>query len=192
MLFGGGVGVGLALVLFFLLEWGYYIVCELLTSGRSPGKLVLGLRVVRLDGSPVELADVVLRNLLRAADSLPAAYGIGVGAMLADHRLRRLGDMVAGTIVVIEGSQRVLGAVQIVPPVSEVERQALPAGVSLDRDELLAIETLLRRRRRLTAARTEELAKLLGPGLQDRTGIEADSWERVLTLAYAVAVGKER
>jgi uncharacterized RDD family membrane protein YckC len=50
---GAGFGVGVVLLMLFLLEWGYFVVCELVTGGRSPGKRALDLRVVTLDGSPL-------------------------------------------------------------------------------------------------------------------------------------------
>ncbi len=187
-----GFGIGALLVVIFLLEWGYGAVFETLLSGRTPGKMLLSLRVVREDGAPGRLPDFLLRNLLRAADYLPGMFVIGLGTMLIDRKLRRIGDLVAGTVVVIEQRGRVLADVAIDPPVSDTERQALPARVALSREEVGLIEELLRRRARLGPARTEELASLFGPALADRTGIEAPSWERVLTLAYARHTGKDR
>jgi hypothetical protein len=86
----------------------------------------------------------------------------------------------------------VLGDVIIEPPVTDDERQALPARVDLTRQELGIIEEFLRRRSTFSAERAEELAWLFGPALSERTGITASTWERVLTLAYARATGKER
>ena len=78
------------------------------------------------------------------------------------------------------------------PPVTETERQALPPKVVLSRDELGVIESFLRRRKLLSPERAEELAVLFGPRLSERTGVVAPTWERVLTLAYARATGKDR
>ena len=187
-----GLGTGLWLVLLFLVEWFYGVFFETLLDGRTPGKMALSLRTVRLDGSPGRFADFLLRNLLRAADFLPLGYGLGVVVMMVDPRMRRLGDMVAGTVVIVEERTRVLGGVRIEPPVSEEERQSLPARVELTRSELEVIEALLRRRARFSDARAEELSWILGPKISEATGIEAATWERVLTLAYARATGKDR
>jgi len=187
-----GVGTGLALLFMFLLEWFYGVFFETLLAGRTPGKLVLSIRVVRVDGSPGRFQDFMLRNLLRAVDFLPVLFGVGIAAMLVDDRMRRIGDMVAGTVVVCEEKSRVLGTVTIAPPVTDSERQALPGRVDLDREELAIIEAFLRRRRRLSDERAEELAWLMGPALSERTGVQADTWERVLTLAYARATGRDR
>jgi uncharacterized RDD family membrane protein YckC len=187
-----GVGAGFLLVALFLLEWGYGVGFEWAMSGRTPGKLVVSLRVVREDGSPGRFADFLLRNLLRAADFLPAFFAVGLVTMFMDRKLRRVGDLVAGTVVVVEQRGSVLGDVIIEPPVTDDERQALPARVDLTRQELGIIEEFLRRRSTFSAERAEELAWLFGPALSERTGITASTWERVLTLAYARATGKER
>lgn len=187
-----GVGMGFLLVLLFLLEWGYGVFFETLLSGRTPGKMALQLRVVREDGAPGRFPDFLLRNLLRTADFLPAFFAVGLLSMFLDRKLRRLGDLVAGTVVVIEQRSKVLGDVALEPPVTDEERQALPARVDLSREELGVIEEFLRRRSSFSDERAEELAWLFGPALSDRSGIEAERWERVLALAYARATGKDR
>jgi uncharacterized RDD family membrane protein YckC len=187
-----GVSTGLMLVFLFLLEWFYGVFFETVMAGRTPGKLVLSLRVVRVDGSPGRFPDFLLRNLLRGVAFLPILFGVGLVAMLLDDRVRRVGAVVAGTVVVCEDRSAVLSGVAIHPPVTEEERRELPGRVDLDRDELAIIEEYLRRRRRLSDERAEELAWLLGPAISERTGVQADTWERVLTLAYARATGKDR
>jgi uncharacterized RDD family membrane protein YckC len=84
----------------FVFFWGYYIFFELIWNGQSPGKRLVGIRVIRSDGTPVTLSEVLIRNLVRVVDFLPSFYGVGVVAMFADARARRLGDMAAGTLVV--------------------------------------------------------------------------------------------
>ena len=182
------VGNGIALVILFLLQWGYFILCEGLLGGRTPGKMIAGIRAVRDDGSPLRLTDVILRNLLRAADFLPFGYGIGVAVMSNDPRFRRIGDIVSTTTIV----PAMLGTLRIEPPVTDEERERLPGRVDLDRAEIEAIETFLRRRSQLSAERAEELAALFGPALGERTGVSAPTWTRVLALCYARAVGKDR
>ena len=187
-----GVGAGLQYLAMFVVQWFYGVVFETLLAGRTPGKLLLDLRVVRVDGSPGRFPDYLLRNLMRFADFLPVAFGIGVLTMAMDPRLRRLGDLVAGTVVVAEDKANMLGDVVLEPPVSEAERRALPPRIELSHDDLQVIEAFLRRRPKLSDDRAEELARLLGPALSERTGVEAPSWERVLTLAWARATGRDR
>lgn len=88
------------LVAAFATYWGYFVVAELTRNGRTWGKRLMGIRVMRDDGSRLTLGDSVTRNLLRAIDSLPGSYAIGMFCVLFSARNKRLGDMAAGTVVV--------------------------------------------------------------------------------------------
>lgn len=198
-----GAGIGFFLVVLFVFEWFYGVAFELALQGRTPGKMALSLRVLRVDGSPARVPDIVLRNLLRAVDYLPIwapfgdtfalpTFGIAILAMTLDPKLRRIGDLVAGTVVVVDTSGRIRSGLTIDPPVSAEERQALPAHVQLSAEELRILESFIRRRGRLSRERCEELAELFGPALSERTGVTAPTWERVLVLAYARATGRDR
>jgi len=90
-------GLGLFVAVF---NWGYYILFEMLWNGQSPGKRLVGLRVIRRDGTPITLSESLVRNLARLVDFLPFAYGVGIITMFLDKQSRRLGDLAAGTLVV--------------------------------------------------------------------------------------------
>jgi uncharacterized RDD family membrane protein YckC len=96
----GGVVVALFVLAQFIIETGYFIFWEMVTNGRSPGKILGGLRVVRRDGLPINLRSSVLRNVLRIVDILPANYAVGLASILLSASGERLGDHVAGTIVI--------------------------------------------------------------------------------------------
>jgi len=96
------IAIAAVITLYFLIFWGFFVACELLMQGQSPGKRVLGLRVVGRDGAAVDPVASMIRNLLRYADFLPGFYGVGVVAMLASARSQRVGDLAAGTVVVRE------------------------------------------------------------------------------------------
>ena len=74
----------------------------MLTNGQSPGKRLVGLRVLRSSGTPISLSESVIRNLVRLVDFMPALYGVGIVTMFIDQNSRRLGDLAAGTLVVHE------------------------------------------------------------------------------------------
>jgi uncharacterized RDD family membrane protein YckC len=86
----------------FLIGFGYFIVLEA-TLGATLGKLIMGLRVLKLDGSPIGWGPSVIRNLMRIVDFLPFAYIAGIVAVLVSKKKQRLGDMAAGTAVVRRG-----------------------------------------------------------------------------------------
>lgn len=188
----GGLSTGVMLLGLFVLQWFYGLFFELVLAGRTPGKLALELRVVRTDGSAARFPELLLRNLVRAADFLPVGFVVGVLVMAFDSRLRRLGDLVAGTVVVAEDRTRLLSAARIDPPVTDEERRALPARVHLSPEEIEVIEAFLARRPQLGRERAEDLARHLGPALSAREGVVAPTWERVLALAYARATGRDR
>jgi hypothetical protein len=96
----GGLLIALFVLGQFVVETGYFIFWEMVTNGRSPGKMSVGLRVVRRDGMPIDLRSSVLRNLLRGVDMLPENYVIGLVSMLLSPSGERLGDHVAGTLVI--------------------------------------------------------------------------------------------
>src|ERR1700733_11577022 len=93
------------IVLFlFLLYWGYYSLFEAFWNGQTPGKRLLKIRVIKDSGRQITLFEALARNLLRVIDMLPSFYLVGVITMLCNREQKRLGDLVAGTIVVHERS----------------------------------------------------------------------------------------
>ena len=86
----------------FALWYGYFTFFEGLRAGQTPGKRATGIRVVRDTGHPVTLAAAATRNLVRVADFLPPPYLLGTILVALHPRAKRLGDMVAGTVVVRE------------------------------------------------------------------------------------------
>src|SRR5690606_37237315 len=98
----GQRGVVSALLLYCLLDWGYMVLFESLWAGQTPGKRALGLRVLQEGGVRVGFEQVLLRNLARAVDGLPVLYAVGGVATLLSRRHQRLGDLLAGTVVIRE------------------------------------------------------------------------------------------
>jgi uncharacterized RDD family membrane protein YckC len=91
-------------VFYFLLFWGYFSLFEAFWNGQTPGKRLLKIRVIKDSGRQITLFEALARNLIRIIDSLPSFYLIGVISMLCNREQKRLGDFVAGTIVVHERS----------------------------------------------------------------------------------------
>jgi uncharacterized RDD family membrane protein YckC len=84
----------------YSVELGYFIFWEMVTNGRSPGKVVVGLRVVRRNGLPIGFRSSVVRNVMRIVDMLPVDYVVGLVSMVVSASGERVGDHVAGTIVI--------------------------------------------------------------------------------------------
>ena len=156
------VGSGLYAIVLFVLLWAYPIVCEGAFNGQTPGKRVMELRVVSADGAPVGWIAAIVRNLLRTVDMLPLAYTVGLVSTLADPHGRRLGDMVARTVVVHVPQERAR------PPLVDVESHG-PA-VPLRPAEQAAVIAFAERAPRLTPDRQRELADIAEPA----TGARGD------------------
>jgi uncharacterized RDD family membrane protein YckC len=166
----GRFGSGLALILWFALEWFYPVLFELLPGGATPGKRALGLRVTMDSGLPITPAASLLRNLLRTADFLPFAYGLGLATVLMRSDFKRLGDIAAGTIVVHVQRATLHGALPEATP-------AAPAHPLTPRAQA-AVIAWAGRSTRITEARLAELAQLAAPA----TGVNASSRDAVLRL----------
>ncbi|WNG58876.1 RDD family protein [Archangium gephyra] len=97
-----GLAQTLLVVGVFATQWVYWTAAEVLMGGQTPGKRLVGIRVVRVDGSPVGVLESAVRNLVRVVDSLPLVYAVGVLSVLLTRQHRRLGDLLAGTLLVRE------------------------------------------------------------------------------------------
>ncbi|HKD81745.1 MAG TPA: RDD family protein [Candidatus Angelobacter sp.] len=127
----------------FCINWGYYAIFEALWKGQTPGKRWAGIRVIKDSGRPINAFEAISRNLVRAIDFLPGFYGVGVVTMLLNAKNRRLGDYVAGTIVVHESSDRESSLFFNTPTRADFTLHQA-AGLTIQEAEL--IETFLARR----------------------------------------------
>lgn len=180
---------GVLLLVFFVVEWGYYVFFETIWSGRTPGKRALSLRVVTEGGQPLRFTDSLLRNLVRGADYLPpwwilGTYAVGLVVMGRDPRFRRLGDLAAGTLVIAEERHAVAGPLELSPPPTAAELKNIPQRVPLTGEELDAIELFLRRVGKLSPARENELAEMVAPAFARRIGVRYKDATRFLGLLH--------
>lgn len=97
-----GFTAGLVTTLIFVITWGYHLYFEVRHNGRTPGKRAFGLRVVDDRGLPITFQQSFVRNIVRVLDFAPLFYGLGGLVSLVDRHHRRLGDLVAGTLVIHE------------------------------------------------------------------------------------------
>lgn len=143
------------IILLFLIFSSYFAFFEWLWSGQTPGKRWLKLRVIREDGRPITFWEAAVRNLLRNLDMMPApAYSIGLISVFATNRDQRIGDMVAGTVVVREREAEAPAFSEVfASPVSDpaLRRSFKPVEFtaslnSLTESEIQVVETFLRRR----------------------------------------------
>lgn len=153
----------------FATQWIYWTATETFWNGQSLGKRLVGIRVVREDGSPVGFFESAVRNLLRVIDFLPAAYCLGVITTLFSRQHRRLGDIAAGTLLIREEKIDLDRYVATSP----VAAQAV-AGPALSAADTELILSFLERAKSLEAEARQRLAR----GLVTRFGASLPEDER--------------
>jgi uncharacterized RDD family membrane protein YckC len=127
--------IAILLLLLFIVGFsGYHIIFDIIWNGRTPGKLITGIKVICDSGYPVTISSSFIRNLIRIIDFLPFYYSTGIISIVMTKNKKRIGDIVGGTIVIKEYSD-------IMPPV--LEKKPLVNKVILNLDKITDKEFLL-------------------------------------------------
>jgi uncharacterized RDD family membrane protein YckC len=185
----GGWGLAVWVVLSFALFLGYDIGFEVLNSGRTPGKQLNGLRVVREDGSPVTLPSSAVRNVLRLVDILPAWYLVGMTSIFVTRRNQRLGDLAGGTLV-IRDRKRLPAELRL--PQSTVPPPATWDTSAIGPQELEAVLAFLARRDDLTPDARLQVATELATRLRPKVGGPVGGETAELFLERLAVAKRER
>lgn len=185
-LFGGWttqwVIAGIILVI-FLLNSAYFAFFETIWNGQTPGKRYAQLRVMKDDGRPISAYDAIIRNLMRIVDQLPALYGVGLISMIFSKQSKRLGDFVAGTVVVHEKT------LEGVRPIAETPIDAtLPSfdASSITLEELRLIETFIQRRSSWDPGVRTSMAAQISARIAEKLGVRIYGWPRTENFLEAV------
>ncbi len=157
--FMGELGEGFLYLNLFAVLWLYNVLFEIFMNGATPGKRVLGLRVVNADGTPVGWSGAVVRNLIRPVDALPSVYTIGLLSVLLTKNMQRLGDLAANTVVVFTTREARSGDFAGFTP--------RPVNIPLSPDEQNAIVSYGERAPVLNRDRADELAGIVSPMFND-------------------------
>jgi uncharacterized RDD family membrane protein YckC len=193
----------------FVMFWGYFSLFEALWNGQTPGKRLMKIRVIKDSGRSITLFEAMARNLLRIIDMLPpSTYLVGVVSMVCNKQQKRLGDLVAGTIVVHErideqplmthNSRTFTAALYPQPPVADrfasdvlldpaLSMNGLPADAvgRLQMEDLHVIETFFNRALDLSLERRAELAARVAAAMSGKMGVplpDGIAPERMLEL----------
>ncbi len=186
---GGSWALALLWVLIFVSMWGYFTFFEGFRNGQTPGKRRAGIRVVSEMGHAVTFGAAALRNLLRVADFLPSFYLLG-GAFVAIHpRARRLGDLVAGTVVVRD---RPVEVTPLVSVSSTEESEALVGVPELGDDEFRLLREYSERAAALPADVRMRVANGLAQRLLPRFPQFSDTPEPFLAAVFQLEQARRR
>lgn len=204
-----GMTSALVIVAWFVLDWFYGGILEILLNGQTFGKRVMGLRVLTLDGEPINAVQALMRNFLRFADMMPilslevfslpvAAYMIptfvvALVTMTANRRYQRLGDLVCGTVVVVEERSWLAGVVELDDPRAKLLANLIPADFRVSRTLARALSDYVDRRRYFSPARRREIARHVAAPLVAQFNFAADtSYDLLLCALYYRAFVADR
>jgi uncharacterized RDD family membrane protein YckC len=182
--------VAAAAFAFFLVFFGYFAIFEILWNGQTPGKRIIGIRVIKDSGRPLTAAESIGRNLLRIVDQMPGFYALGMIVALLNTRNQRLGDLVAGSLVVRESSSGAARPVWHASRTQPAHTHPAAGASALSLDDLTLIDTFLNRRDDLTPlVRSQMAARIVDqlkarvafqqhPGVTDEALLERLAYER--------------
>lgn len=171
----------------FLAHFGYFTAFEILWRGQTPGKRMMHIRVVKDSGRTLSASESILRNLMRIADQLPALYAVGMLSTLLTAQNQRLGDLLAGSIVVREAS-----LAQLRPVWDSGSAVASSVGVAdsqLSGEDLALIEAFLARRSELPGNVRARIASGILERLQTRSQVQIDGGLSAESALEALAQG---
>ena len=170
------LGPAIAIFIGFAIYWGYFAIFEIIWKGQTPGKRVAGIRVIKESGRPINAFEAIARNLMRAVDAMPGIYGVGLVSMMLNKQSRRLGDFVAGTVVVHEKPT------DQVRPTWNTAAEGVSASGGIGQvapEELVLIETYLSRRFDLEPEVRLRTAIQIADRIKAKTGLEPQSHQHV-------------
>jgi len=189
----GGVGAALVYVLVFLIVFGYPAAFETVWRGRTLGKAAMGLRVVTVEGAPIRFRHAAIRSIFSLVDWLATQGVVGITALLITKRNQRVGDLVAGTMVLRERTAtRALAPVQFVaPPGLEAYASTLATG-SLAHEDYGSIRAFLLRAPSLPPHVRNDLASQIAHPLVARLRTTVPAGVGPEPFLVCVAAGYQR
>jgi uncharacterized RDD family membrane protein YckC len=175
----------------FFLQWGYFILFEAIMNGQTPGKRMMGIRVIKENGEPVDFSTIVLRNLIRVVDFFPFYNMLGGVVTLIDTKSRRLGDIVANTVVVNTlkfNFKEPDFLIQFSTYTDEWRKEELNKQIlsKLNEEQLYILRRYLNKRNRLPPHKRYELSNMIALDLKKRLNIKGDigNPEEFIELIY--------
>lgn len=180
----------------FALSWGYFVFFEALSDGQTPGKKMFGLRVVQDGGYSISFGASAVRNLVRVLDAQPGFfYFVGMASAIFSRTSKRVGDIVAGTIVVHERVPEFAPAVagqRLPAPRGQAHAGAESATATgatlatalLTEDEFALLQRFMARRQSLEPDRRSEITRQLVERFGDRLPNEGSSGAARIVRLY--------
>jgi uncharacterized RDD family membrane protein YckC len=188
---------GLMIILFFLLEFGYHIFFEYKRNGQTPGKRIMRIRTIRVDGLPLDFNSVLIRNLMRPVDIILCAIAIGFLLMFLSKLSQRAGDYVAGTVVIHD---RIVTLEHLRKYLKGPAKETRLGGFEgrfrgLNDEEAELIEHFMVRRGEMNLDSRRELAEKIAKNIRSKTGIgllEYGGNENLIRITHEALLKREK
>lgn len=168
-------GFAVLVLLFFLIYFGYFAIFEIAWNGQTPGKRKVGIRVIKDSGRPLTPAEAIARNLMRIIDVLPGFYAIGALSAAVSKQSKRLGDYVAGSLVVREASFKEVKTVWHTAQAPSHVMSGTLGTANLSNEEFMLIESYLNRRYELEPNVRFRMADEILQRIKPKLSVPADS-----------------
>jgi uncharacterized RDD family membrane protein YckC len=181
---GQPAGLGPILVIAFVLTWGYGAFCEGVFNGQTVGKKAMGIRVVTVEGVPITGSHAAIRNLIGTLDGPVAFYMTSLTSMFLTSRFQRLGDLAAGTMVVVEESRSGSRVPRVEDSVVASVLIYLPRKITANSETTRALSDYVRHRVRFGRDRREEIARHLARPLRERHSLPTEATSDAILCAY--------
>lgn len=199
--------IAVLIFILFSLWQGYFLFFESTRNGQTPGKKTAGIRVIRDTGHPLDFRSALLRNVMRAVDGLPGIYGVGFVSIFLSPQYRRLGDYVAGTLVVktqVKQAPVTMPTPEDIPNVSDDEsptemqtasllpQEALPYFNKITRDDYRAMRHFLDRKNDLDGNIADALARKIAAPLALKLQLDPEQIEDPAAFLESISREWER
>ena len=194
------LGRAILMVLAFLISWFYGGVFEAYWNGQTPGKRMMGIRVLTVDGQPINGLQAVMRNVLRTVDMMPPVilysspyeppmviptFMLAIATTMLSRRYQRLGDLVCGTMVVVEERNWLMGVAKIDDDRAAQLAEWIPPSYQVSRSMARCLSTYVERRKFFSTARRREIARHVAEPLLERFNLPRDtSYDLLLCALY--------
>jgi uncharacterized RDD family membrane protein YckC len=175
-------------MLYFLFDWFYGLAFETLWNGKTPGKKMCQLRAISVNGRPISAYQATIRNFLRLGDLAPfVSFGmlikdaspatviptgaVALACMFLTRRFQRLGDLAAGTMVVVDDLTWIPPKIKVADSAAMKILSTISPSFRMSRSLQRTVASFVERRPYLSKERRAELAKLIAPALFERAGV---------------------
>jgi uncharacterized RDD family membrane protein YckC len=187
-----GFGTGATLVWAFILWWFYGGLFETFWNGQTPGKRMMQIRVVTVEGQPINGLQAVLRNILRSVDGI-CFFQVGLVSAMMNDRFQRLGDLACGTMVVVEDHQWFRGVIRLDDPRVAELADRLPYRFQPSRSLARSLAAYVDRRAMFAWGRRLEIAGHLAYPLREKYNLPPETdFDLLLCALYQRAFVAER